>query len=202
MVRREVETAAAKGIDWRGVLDSMRPQTQALWRGLPVAERRRFLRHVRPYWEVHRHRVAQPVAAEIAELRRTEELVVMAGRLQKVELGEKGVSMTVKARGSGAVHRIDATWLVNCSGPQLDYDRISDPLIRSLFDGGLARPDSLSRGLDLGDDYRLINKDGVASEVLFALGPPIRGNLWETTAVPDIRKQCEAVARHLTTTAA
>lgn len=202
VVRREVEAAAAKGIDWRGVLDSMRPQTQALWRGLPVAERRRFLRHVRPYWEVHRHRVAQPVAAEIEELRRTDKLVVMGGRLQNVELGATGVSMTVTARKDKTVHRIEATWLVNCSGPQLDYDRISDPLIRSLFDNGLARPDSLSLGLDLGDDYRLVSRSGVASEVLFALGPPIRGNLWETTAVPDIRKQCEAVARHLTTTAA
>ena len=201
-VRREVGLAAANGGDWRAVLDSMRPQTQALWRGLSTGERRRFLRHVRPYWEVHRHRVAQPVAAEIEELLRSRRLVVMAGRVQSVELGEKGVCMTVKARGEKRVCRIEGTWLVNCSGPQLDYDRISDPLIRSLFDAGLARPDSLSLGLDLGDDYRLIARDGVASDVLFALGPPIRGNLWETTAVPDIRKQCEAAARYLTSTTA
>ncbi len=200
VVRREVEAASASGVDWRAVLDSMRPQTQALWRGLSIAERRRFLRHVRPYWEVHRHRVAQPVAAEIEELRNAGKLVVMAGRLQDVELGAEGVSMTVKARREKTVQRIQGTWLVNCSGPQLDYDRISDPLIRSLFDAGLARPDALSLGLDLGDDYRLIRRDGVASDVLFALGPPIRGNLWETTAVPDIRKQCEAVARYLTGT--
>jgi uncharacterized NAD(P)/FAD-binding protein YdhS len=202
MVRSEVAAAAASGVDWRAVLDSMRPQTQALWRGLSIAERRRFLRHVRPYWEVHRHRVAQPVAAEIEELQHAGKLVVMAGRLQTVELGETGVCVTVKARGDNAVHRIKGAWLVNCSGPQLDYDRISDPLLRSLFDGGLARPDSLSLGLDLGNDYRLISKSGVASDALFALGPPIRGNLWETTAVPDIRKQCEAVARHLTSTLA
>jgi uncharacterized NAD(P)/FAD-binding protein YdhS len=42
--------------------------------------------------------------------------------------------------------------VVNCSGPQLDYDRISDPLIRLLFDVGPARPDSLSLGLDLGEN--------------------------------------------------
>ena len=201
-VRREVEAAAVSGVDWRAVLDSIRPQTQALWRGLPVAERRRFLRHVRPYWEVHRHRVAHPVAAEIQELRRAGKLLVMAGRLQNVELGATGVAVTVQARGDKAVRRIDGAWLVNCSGPQLDYDRISDPLIRSLFDAGLARPDPLSLGLDLSDDYRLVSRSGVASEVLFALGPPIRGNLWETTAVPDIRKQCEAVARYLAATSA
>jgi uncharacterized NAD(P)/FAD-binding protein YdhS len=199
-VRREVATAAASGVDWRAVLDSMRPQTQALWRGLSIAERRRFLRHVRPYWEVHRHRVGLPVAAEIEELLRSERLAVMAARLQRIELGEKGVCVTAKPRGEDTVQRIEGTWLVNCSGPQLDYRRIGDPLIRSLFEHGLARPDALSLGLDLGDDYRLVGRDGVASEVLFALGPPIQGNLWETTAVPDIRKQCEAVARYLTAT--
>lgn len=199
-VRREVAVAAASGVDWRAVLDSMRPLTQALWRGLSTSERRRFLRHVRPYWEVHRHRVAQPVAAEIEELLRSGRLVVMAGRLQNVELGEKGVCVTVKARGATGIRRLEGRWLVNCSGPQLDYDRIGDPLMRSLFDAGLARPDPLSLGLDLGNDYRLVSREGVASEVLFALGPPIRGNLWETTAVPDIRKQCEAVARYLTST--
>jgi uncharacterized NAD(P)/FAD-binding protein YdhS len=77
----------------------MRPQTQALWRGLSIAERRRFLRHVRPYWEVHSHRVAQPVGAEIEQLRSSGQLVVMAGRLPRVDLGAKGVCMTVKARG-------------------------------------------------------------------------------------------------------
>jgi uncharacterized NAD(P)/FAD-binding protein YdhS len=92
--------------------------------------------------------------------------------------------------------------VVNCSGPQLDYDRISDPLIRLLFDVGPARPDSLSLGLDLGENCWLVSKSGVASGVLFALGPPIRGTLWETTVVPDIRKQCEAVARHLIRSAA
>lgn len=198
-VRRQVAAAEEQGVDWRAVLDSMRPQTQALWRGLSTVERRRFMRHVRHYWEVHRHRVAQPVAAEVEALRSAGKLVVLAGRIQAVELGAGGVCLAVKARGEAAVQRVEGGWLVNCSGPQLDYDRMDDPLIRSLFDAGLARPDTLSLGLDLGDDYRLMSRDGVASEVLFALGPPIRGNLWETTAVPDIRKQCEAVARHLTT---
>ncbi len=54
-------------------------------------------------------------------------------------------------------------------------------------------------GLDVADDYRLLDKEGAASSSLFALGPPIRGGLWECTAVPDIRKQCEALARQFTT---
>jgi uncharacterized NAD(P)/FAD-binding protein YdhS len=61
----------------------------------------------------------------------------------------------------------------------------------------MARPDPLMLGLDVTDDYRLVDTTGVAAACLFALGPPIRGSLWESTAVPDIRKQCEALARHL-----
>jgi uncharacterized NAD(P)/FAD-binding protein YdhS len=196
-VRYEVASAAARGLDWRGVLDALRPQTQALWRVLPLPERQRFLGHLRPYWGVHRHRVAPRVAAEISELRRSGYLSVVAGRIQGIELHPTAVSLTVKRRGDGEMQRVDGNWLSNCSGPQLDYDRIEDPLIRILFDRGLARPDVLSLGLDVTDDYRLIGKTGTAADSLFALGPPIRGNLWETTAVPDIRKQCEALAHRL-----
>ena len=197
LVRREVATAARAGVDWRSVIDALRPQTQALWRNLPLDEQRRFLRHVRPHWEVHRHRVAPEVAAEIAELQRSGLLEVVAGRIAALEADGDGVCLQVRCRGREQVRRLHGGWLVNCSGPQLDYGRIHDPLIRSLFDAGLARPDRLRLGLDVTDDYRLRDRTGAAARSLFALGPPIRGSLWETTAVPDIRKQCEALARRL-----
>jgi uncharacterized NAD(P)/FAD-binding protein YdhS len=195
-VRREITAAAERGIDWRAVLDALRPQTQALWRALPTSERRKFLRHLRPYWEVHRHRIAPVVAAEIAALQRTGQLAVHAGRTAGVELTDTGVVLTLRCRGETR-QPLEGDWLVNCSGPQLDYERIDDPLVRTMFDSGLAKPDPLSLGLDVSDDYRLVDRDGRSSDVLFALGPPIRGSLWETTAVPDIRKQCAALAIQL-----
>ena len=194
-VRREIRAATARGIDWRSVIDSLRPQTQALWRNLPFAERRRFLRHVRPYWEVHRHRMSPVIAAEIGELRHSGLLSIVAGRIVGLETGAKGICLGVRARGGSVVQAMSAGWLVNCSGPQVDYGRVRDPLLKSLFESGLARPDPLKLGLDVTDDYRLLDRNGVAAGALFALGPPIRGSLWETTAVPDIRKQCEALAR-------
>jgi uncharacterized NAD(P)/FAD-binding protein YdhS len=195
LVRREVREAARLGFDWRSVVDAMRPHTQALWRNLPLEERRRFLRHVRPYWEIHRHRMAPQVAAEIGRLRDAGRLVIVAGRIQTIDAGPGGLRIAVRRKRDGGVQQIDSGWMVNCSGPELDYHRIDEPLIRSLFDTGLARPDALSLGLDVSEDYRLIDDAGVASSTLFALGPPIRGALWETTAVPDIRKQCVALAR-------
>lgn len=201
-VRREVAAAAERGVDWRSVIDALRPQTQALWRNLPPAERRRFLRHVRPYWEVHRHRMSPAIAAEIGELRESGLLSIVAGRILGLEAHDKGLRLCVRSRSDGMVHELNGGWLVNCSGPQIDYGRVRDRLVRSLFDSGTARPDPLKLGLDVTDDYRVLDHKGVAAAALFALGPPIRGNLWETTAVPDIRKQCEELARHLAATEA
>ncbi len=197
IVRQEVAKAAESGLNWRSVIDSLRPHTQSLWRNLPLEERRRFLRHVRPYWEIHRHRIAPVVATELDALQRSGQLAVVAGRMTGLNAGDDAFAIDIRRKGTDDIHTVRGTWLINCSGPQIAYDLIRDPLIRSLLDSGQARPDSLRLGFDVTDDYRLIGKDGAAAAALFAIGPPIRGNLWETTAVPDIRKQCETLARQI-----
>lgn len=198
VIRQEVRKAANRGTDWRSVIDALRSQTDSLWRNLPFSERKRFMRHVRPYWEVHRHRMAPAVADEIEALRRSGSLSVIAGKVASLTAAPRGITLTIRRRQDGGMRDLGVDWLVNCSGPQLDYDLIRDPLVRSLFASGLARPDALKLGLQVSDDYRLVGRDGASADALYALGPPIRGALWETTAVPDIRKQCEAVARQIT----
>ena len=68
-VRREVRRATEQRFDWRSVMDALRPHTELLWQELTPADKRRFLRHLRPWWEIHRHRVAPSVAAEIKAAR-------------------------------------------------------------------------------------------------------------------------------------
>ena len=198
LVRREVRSATERGVDWRSVLDALRPHTEALWSNLPATERRRFLRHVRPYWEVHRHRVAPLVGDEIRTLLGSGTLSVTAAKVVSLAANDREVTLSVRNRGAGNVRKVTVDWLVNCSGPQLDYRLIRDPLVNSLFASGLAQPDELNLGLKISGDYRLVGRTGTPAAYLFALGPPIRGALWETTAVPDIRKQCEALACHIT----
>ncbi len=97
-VRAEVERVVAGGGDWRSVVDALRPRTQALWAGLPTDERRRFMRHLRPYWDVHRHRAAPHVAAQVEELRRS-------GQLNWSPAGSSGSSRPPRAwssRSAGA----------------------------------------------------------------------------------------------------
>jgi uncharacterized NAD(P)/FAD-binding protein YdhS len=173
---------------WRAGVDSLRPHSIALWRGFTPAERSRFLRHARPWWDVHRHRIAPPVAARIAALRESGRLEVLAGRVR-----QEGEAVTIALRRGGEIRRLFAA-AVNCTGPEGAIGRVEDPLIRQLLASGRARPDPLGAGLDVDQASHLVGSDGAPSPRLFAVGPPTRGAFWEIVAVPDIRTQVCSVA--------
>lgn len=173
---------------WRASVDGLRPHSIALWQGLSEAERRRFLRHLRPWWDVHRHRIAPRVAARIEAMRASGRLEVAAARIARVE----GDVVTLARRGGGEIkRRFDA--VVNCTGPEGAVERIGDPLIVNLLASGRARPDPLGLGLDVDRDSRVLGSG--ASPGLYALGPLTKGIFWEIVAVPDIRGQAAAVAK-------
>lgn len=173
---------------WRASVDGLRPHSIALWKGLSNAERRRFLRHLRPWWDVHRHRIAPLVAARIEAMRTSGRLEVAAARIARVE----GDWVTLARRGGGELRRrFDA--MVNCTGPEGDISRIGDPLIRSLLASARARPDPLGLGLEVDSESRLIGSG--PSPALYALGPLTKGAFWEIVAVPDIRGQAAGVAK-------
>jgi uncharacterized NAD(P)/FAD-binding protein YdhS len=105
-LRAEIRRAEAEGRDWRSVIDSLRPDTQDLWRNLPLEEKRRFLRHLRPWWDVHRHRMAPAVATRIAQARERGQLTIQRARLGSVGtgrpvLGEPGLEVVLLPAGGG-----------------------------------------------------------------------------------------------------
>jgi uncharacterized NAD(P)/FAD-binding protein YdhS len=189
LVRAQVREAEKLGLDWRGVVNSLREVTPQIWQSLPDAEKRRFLRHLQPYWEVHRHRAAPEIAQFIAAQRSNREIQLHAGRITNYRDLEPGVEITYRNRRSGEETSIVADRVINCTAPEADCTRLQQPLISSLLASGLARPGPLFLGLDASRNGALIDKDGVASNSLFALGPLRKGNLWESTAVPEIRDQ-------------
>jgi uncharacterized NAD(P)/FAD-binding protein YdhS len=196
-LREMVRAAEARGYEWRGVIDGLRPHLQDLWRRLPIEERRRFLRHLRPWWEIHRHRMAPCVAAQLQAAMQHGQLVVGAARIVAIEAAETSVLARVRRRSSSSIENLEVARAINCSGPETNYKASSDPLIRDLLARGFARPDPLGLGLEVSEQGALLNKDGVASRRLFALGPVTRGTFWEVIAVPDIRLHCARLANHL-----
>lgn len=193
-VRREVARAAARGIDWRGVMDALRPHVQMLWQELPLGERERFLRHVRSLWDVHRHRMAPAHHEALAGRIASGGLEVRAGRLQAIEPVGNGARVTFRPRGREAPAVLEVARVINCSGLGTDVTRLASPLLSDLLGQGLAAPDALRLGLATSPAGALVDGAGRRQERLFAVGPVTRGTFWEITSVPDIRAQAEAVA--------
>jgi uncharacterized NAD(P)/FAD-binding protein YdhS len=181
-------------VGWRAAIDSLRPHSQALWQALGVDEQRRFLRHARPWWDVHRHRIAPEVAGKLHELIAAGRLEVIAGRILAASEGYQGIEVEFRRRGAVAPQGCRFSYAFNCTGPLHSIAKTKDPLLRSLLDSGQARPDELGIGLAVDGDSRVEGGDR-----LWALGPLTKGRYWEIIAVPDIREQAAAVAGDIAT---
>jgi uncharacterized NAD(P)/FAD-binding protein YdhS len=184
-------------VGWHAAVDELRPYTQSLWRAASEMEQSRFLRHLRPWWDVHRHRIAPAVAAKIDAMRAAGRLKIGGGKLVRVEREGDSAKIVWRRRGSSETERLRAARIVNCTGPQGDLLRTDEPLLRRLIERGLIRPDSHRLGIDVTTQAEVIGSDGQASPNLFALGPMTRGCFWEIVAVPDIRGQTWSLARYL-----
>ena len=180
--------SAAHG--WRAAVDSLRPHSHRLWQSLDVKQQQRFLRHARPWWDVHRHRIAPEVAATVHRLIAEGRLRVMAGRVISAQESRGGIEVEVRRRGEERVERLRFSYAFNCTGPLHAIERTRDPLLRTLLDSGQAHPDQLGMGLDVDANSR-------AGERLWALGPLTKGRYWEIIAVPDIREQAAEVAEDI-----
>jgi len=190
-----------QGYDWRDVVDGLRPVTPALWRLLPIGERRRFVRERARGWEVRRHRMAPPVAARLAHLRATRRLRTAAARLLGARAVRDAVEVDVAA-ADGGVRTLRCARVVVCTGACADLTCTPDRLVRALLREGLATADSLRLGLRATAGGALVDARGDADGRLLTLGPLRRGELWETTAAGEIRVQAQQLADELMAAAA
>jgi uncharacterized NAD(P)/FAD-binding protein YdhS len=196
-LRDETARAVKQGSGWQPVIDELRPFTVDVWQAMPLQDRKRFLRHLRPWWDVHRHRMAAQVADRLEAAIGGGQLRILVGRVRDYMVRDGHVEVQYRPRHKEALETVEVSRVVNCAGPGADYDRIQEPLIRDLLRDGVVRPDPLRLGLDVTGNCALLNRDGAISRRLFAIGPVTKGTFWEITAVPDIRRQTENLAEYL-----
>ncbi|MFS2216599.1 FAD/NAD(P)-binding protein [Telluria sp. Tellsp104] len=193
-LRQCVERAQEEGQDWRDVIASLRPITPAWWQSLSPQERSRFLRHLQPYWDTHRHRMAPAAADAFAGAVRLGFVHPMAARL--VAVGERpcGVDVTLRPRGAVATRQLKVGAVVNCTGPDSDLRRVTDPLVRQLLEDSIITVDQLGLGLDVTGEGAVLDVHGAASELIFYVGPLLKARDWEATAVPELRLHAQRAA--------
>ena len=188
----------AREVGWRAAVDELRPHTQNLWRRHDEAGQRRFLRHLRPWWDVHRHRIAPQVADRIAALQDAGRLAFVAGKVSAAWMDGDHVAVGLRRRGKVTEDRLTVGRVINCTGAGGDITRATQPLLLGLQATGRIRPDVHHLGLDVDQSCRVRDATGTPQERLFAVGPVTKGEAWEIIAVPDIRRQVWDLARVLT----
>lgn len=195
-VRRHIVAAHRQNSDWRGVIDSLRPHTATLWQNLPVAEKRYFMQHLSRYWNVARHRMPPECAEIIKEMQTAGQLQILKGRLKNIAVGDARRFDVVFSR-DGAENALSADAIINCIGSESNFRRVESTLVKNLLAKDLINTDRLKMGLDAAPDGRTIDKNGAISTKIFTIGTALKGVLWESTAMPEIRAQANKLASSL-----
>ncbi|MEL1086575.1 FAD/NAD(P)-binding protein [Pseudomonas sp. OB66] len=196
-LRRHCRDAVAQGIDWQAPLDTVRVHIARLWSQATDVQRRQFVRHVRPWWESHHHR-SPPLSAELIErLHQEGRLRIHAASFKGIEPGAgDAVTIRIRPRGETETSTVSGAALINSSGIEYDWRRVARPLPQQLLARGLVQPGPLALGITA-KDGAVVDAEGQVSARLFAMGPPLRGMWWESTAVTDVAAQAKALARRL-----
>jgi len=195
--RAKLAQEAGSGGDWRAVVDGLRPYNQQIWQHWSLPSRRQFLRLIRPFWNVHRHRLPASLHQRLADAMTAGQLALIAAEVKGLERDEHGVRVTIRRRGQAASEVVTVTRVYDCGGLLVNVANSSNPVIGAMIATGQARPDALKIGLDVTPDCALLDQAGQASRRVFAIGPITRGQFFEIEAVPDIRVQAETLARRL-----
>ncbi len=191
---RELTRQMRAATPWRDAVDSLRPQTNPHWQALTTADQRRFLRHARPFWDTHRHRMAPQIGTVVENSLSDGSLEVLAGRTRDIALSESGLQITVALRGSGHTQTLAVERVINCTGPATNLSRSANPLLRNLLEQGALQCDPHRLGALVDCDGAIVPTPSKSPLRIYGLGPLRMGTLIESVAIPEIRVQAQQLA--------
>jgi len=196
LVQEHCERLRRLGANPAMIVDKLRPHTQRIWQAWSAADRQEFVARYATRWNVLRHRIAPSIHGQVAA-------ALAEGRLQIIPAGIVGVqargsSIGVTLRGpESAVSEVAAALVINCTGPHTRFSATGSRLLQNLLRQGFVQPDAMDMGLRVGPDLAVVHDNGHRSRFLFAIGPLLRGTLWESVAVPELRGQALRIAQAL-----
>ena len=181
-LRRDMALAIIEGRDQKELFDEVRDVSAWLWPNFTVVERHRFLRHLKPWYNVNRYRIVPQTGQINAEMATSGQLNFRIARLAGLDVLGDGQQAQLAERG-GSVIDLTFDTVINCTGPQTLE---SDPFLSALSDLGLAQSDNLGLGLEVDNSGRVLDKDGCAQATIWAFGFLTRKRFGDMTAIPQI----------------
>lgn len=183
--------------DWRQIIDSLRPHSQSLWGALSETQKARFARHLKAYWDVHRHRMAPEIGTRIEKLQQSGQLQTIAGRLYSVQETAETLVATIVPRGGGQPRQLKVAGIINCTGFELNFEKAESSLAQSLIARGLVKAHPTGLGLSILADGNVLDNNERPSKVLYTLGASTIGARGESIAIPELRVQAKELAATL-----
>lgn len=192
-VARDLQHA---GRPWEDVIDAIRQQAYTIWNNLPLIEKRRFQRHLRPYWDSHRYQIAPQIDDVVRGEIRRRGLQVIAGNFTTVTFEQEVFRVKLRPRGAPPTSLQERHFhaVVNCTGPDHGAQIAANPVLQSLQDQGLLVPDPLHLGIHVDRDSQLLDAAGNSQPALLFAGPAARFTFGELMGLPQVTLQAKAVA--------
>lgn len=186
LVNQQLKKAKKEQYSLHSVIDSMRPFLQQLWLNFSIEEKQQFLRHLRHKWGVARHRAPAQSIAVFNTLKSSGQLQLIKGRISDIKVVKDGFEL-IYANQTSEQQTLHTQLIINCTGPESDYNQLKSPLVQNLISSQIISADAIKYGINA-------QKDGYISKNIYTLGPPLKGILWESVAVPEIRVQAQELA--------
>jgi uncharacterized NAD(P)/FAD-binding protein YdhS len=195
-VRKTVDLAETTGSSWGAVMDGLRVQGLTVWSALPAPEKSRFLRHLRPFWDVHRYQVAPQLAAITEAKCAAGALAIRAARILDARNAGTQFAVQLQFRNAAPVWEQFGA-IINCTGPDHGNVTATNPVLANLNDAGMIQPDPLGLGLQTDLAARAIDALGKPQPRLLVCGPLARAAFGELMGLPQVSQHAALVAAEI-----
>jgi uncharacterized NAD(P)/FAD-binding protein YdhS len=196
-VRRAVRRATAAGRTWHPVFDAARAQGEGIWRALTPDARRRVVRHLRPFWDIHRFRIAPQIDAVLERKLADGSLGLRKARLGAAEAQTAGIAIDLRDVRRKATTRETFDRIIVATGPAHGDILRLQPYLSELADAGYVVPDAMGPGLTTSRNGRAIGASGGLEPTLFVAGPLARGTFGELMGLPQVSNYALFIAEEV-----
>ncbi len=181
-----------KEIPWPSIIDGLRPLTQRIWVEWNLEERKYFLKRLRPFWEIARHRIPNASFNVLNELIKEGQIEIGKGSITKAKIAKDGIEIEYQFENESRVGTFKK--IINCTGPESNYRKVKFPIIKNLMEQGKVTSDELGLGINCTAEGKIVNASGNLENGLWCIGPMRKSALWETTALRELRQQAKELA--------
>jgi uncharacterized NAD(P)/FAD-binding protein YdhS len=198
LINKHIKTVREYGVSAEPIIDSLRPQTQKIWKSFTDHEKELFMSRLRHLWGVARHRIPLHSHDKIQQLRIDGKLHINSGKI--IDITELSESITVQYfdKKENGIKVIDVSRIINCTGPETDLANIDKSFLKNCMLKGILTQDKLKIGIKADtESFQIINSVGKPHPNLYTIGSNLKGELWESTAVNELRGQAEKLAEKL-----